>query len=88
MSKIVYRNEYGEITGWDYDYPEEPDYDPYRDDLDESPYEGNRMACIAAGVHGRDADGVGDGTYVCLWCYEDCTAIVNERSLEDDSPWA
>ena len=86
-SSTIYRNEDGEVLGWDNDYGYEPDYDPYEDHYyaDEEPdYYGDADACRAAGTHGNDCSGNGDGTWECDWCGEDCTSEMDARTQQDD----
>lgn len=66
----IYRNEDGEITGWDYpayDEPEEPDYDRYDEEDDD--LDGDEQECIRRGVHGNDGDGTGvPNEFACTRC--------------------
>jgi hypothetical protein len=76
----IYRNEAGEVTGWDTSYGYEPDYDPYNDSYyaDEEPdWYGDAAECKRQKEHGNDADQDRDGTWTCCACGEDCTPEMN-----------
>jgi hypothetical protein len=90
-SSTIYRNEDGEVLGWDNNYDDAPDYDPFdRDtDPDEDLYWQDESACREAGVHGDDANENSDGTWTCCRCDGDCTdeAIAHDDYEGGEDSW-
>lgn len=73
-NSIIYRNEDGEVLGWEQSYDDAPDVDDfYGRDYDEGPEPDGKEQCIAWGLHAQDGDGVaetpeGDTIFECCYC--------------------
>lgn len=66
----IYRNEDGEVLGWDIHHDDAPDPDEYYDSYDcEAPEPKDTEQCIAWGMHARDGDGTDIADiWECAYC--------------------
>jgi len=70
-NSTIYRNEAGEVLGWDAGGYDEP-YEAFDDLYPDYPEPKDRAECISWGVHAEDGDGVDDDraedVYECSAC--------------------
>ena len=96
----IYRNEVGEVIGWDYpSYDDEPyyDYDDY-DDYGQDEWCPGPKECLESGLHGRDYNTKGatwndetleweGGIKECIYCGETWEEIPYEECEHGLSAW-